>query len=400
MGFFGSRKSSQETMATRKDVENSSGEIVGLDSVRTIVGLDKTADGKFLTPTNSVSEYSEKDWKTLRTEAFLSTHPEWKELYSSQKEWQDLATLEASMESRYGAHIEERNRFLDSLRSTAVEKGELSKEMIETAAQQFGYTSPSLVNEIYDRYDREIRNRALAPEDPSEAYKKYTALERRNRAYLEKIIYAQDVATSLREQKKIEDEQNALNHRITVETNSAIEKKEDAFIEKEKQLKAKLRQSISEIPLLDRMQWRPHFADQLRTLRAEHAEDISDTVQGGKEIREVYAEQTGEALYSAQHDTYLNAQNLSAAQNDFDAVKNIPAPTNEEIKEARIEIEDTISAAINALLLEYKVEGYDELSTKKRIVELEEKIAQLAKNIPYLNAGGEPNRETLQAFLA
>ncbi len=399
MGLFGF-KSSHETQAPANGVENSSGEIVGLDSVRTIVGLDRTYDGTFLTPTNSASEYSEKDWKTLRTEAFLSTHPEWNELYASQKEWQDLATLETAMQSRYGEHIDERNRFLDSLRSTAVEKGELSKEMIEAAATAFGYTSPSLVNEIYDRYEREIRNRRLEPEDPSDAYQKYTALQRRNRAYLEKIIYAQDVARGLRKQKMAEDKQGAFNHKVTTETNILVEKKQDAFADKEKALKVKLRESITQIPLLDRMQWRPHFADQLRTLRADHTEYVSSIARDYEGLRDVGNAKTEVALKNIQSETLSAAQKLGEAQNDFDGVKGIPAPTKEEIKEVHAEIEDAVSTAINALLLEYKVEGYDELSTKKRIVELEEKIAQLAKNIPYLNASGEPNRETLEAFLA
>ena len=400
MGLFGFG-SSRETMAPTRGVENSTKEIVGLDSVRAIQELDYTADGKFLTPANAVSEYSEQEWRTLRTEGFLNTHPEWKEIYLSQKEWQDLAIRETLMERRYGHHIDDRNRFLDSLRFAAVEKRELTKEMIEAIGKQWRYESPSLANEIYDRYEREIRNRgAIPPEDPSEAYQKYTALQRRDRAYIEKIWYAKDVANGLRKQSELEKKQAVVDHAVVIESEDMVEKKNNTLLEKESLLKAKARESIKEIPLLDRMQWRPHFADGLRVLRKDHSEDVASMQADNESVRADAHEQYSKKIADVAFQTLSAEQKLAEAQNSFDALESIPAPTREEINEAHKEGEDAVSAAINALILEYKASNYDEIGTKKRIVELEQKIDQLIENTPYLNAGGEPNRETLEAFLA
>jgi hypothetical protein len=401
MGLFGFT-SSQERVAPTKSAESSvEKNITGLDSVRVIQELDCTADGKFLTPTNAVSEYSEKDWKTLRTEGFLNAHPQWKELYESQKEWQDLAIKETLMQRQYGHHIDDRNRFLDSLRFSAVEKGELSKEMIEKIGKEAGYESPSLASEIYDRYEREIRNRgAIPPEDPSEAYQKYTALERRDRIYIEKLWRAAEIAKGLREQDALEKKQQAKNNQLSVESQAMIEKKTESNLEQEAKLKARLRESISHIPLLDRMQWRPGFAGTLRELRNEHADIIADMHNSTESVRQNMNAQYEEKIADVQSETMSAMQKLAEAQNSFEALKNIPDLTKEEITEAHKEGEDAISSAINALILQYKAPTYDEAGTKKRAIELEEKIAQLAKNIPYLNDSGEPNRETLQKFVS
>ena len=389
-------------MAPTKGVESSvEKKITGLDSVRVIQELDYTADGKFLTPTNAVSEYSEQEWKTLRTEGFLNVHLEWKELYESQKEWQDLAIKETLMQRKYGHHIEDRNRFLDSLRFSAVEKGELAKEMIEKLAKETGYESPSLASEIYDRYEREIRNRgAIPPEDPSEAYQKYTALERRDRAYIEKLLRAAEIAKGLREQDALEKKQQAKNNQLSVESQMMIEKKTERNLEQEAKLKARLRQSISHIPLLDRMQWRPGFAGALRELRNEHASEIAGIQKGTESVREDMNNQYEARITGVQSGTMSAVQKLSEAQNSFEALKNIPDLTKEEITEVHKEGEDAISSAINALILQYKAPAYDEMGTKKRAAELEQKIEQLATTISYLNATGEPNREMLRAFLA
>ena len=401
MGLFGFT-SSPKTMAPTKGVESSvEKNITGLDSVRVIQELDYTADGKFLTPTNTVSEYSEQEWKTLRTEGFLNVHPEWKELYESHKEWQDLAIKETLMQRKYGHHIEDRNRFLDSLRFSAVEKGELTKEMIEKLGKEARYESPSLASEIYDRYEREIRNRgAIPPEDPSEAYQKYTALERRDRVYIEKLWRAAEIAKGLREQDALEKKQQAKNNQLSVESQMMIEKKTESNLEQETKLKARLRESISHIPLLDRMQWRPGFAGALRELRNEHASEIADIQKGTESVREDMNNQYEARITEVQSGTMSAMQKLSEAQNSFEALKNIPDLTKKEITEVHKEGEDAISSAINALILQYKAPAYDEAGTKKRAAELEQKIEQLTQTIPYLNATGEPNRETLQAFLA
>ena len=370
MGIFG-LTSPQETMTPIKGVESSvEKKITGLDSVRVIEELDCTVDGKFLTPTHAVSEYSEQEWKTLRTEGFLNVHPEWKALYESQKEWQNLAIKETLMQRQYGHHIDDRNRFLDSLRFAGVEKRELTKEMIEAIGKQWRYESPSLVNEIYDRYEREIRNRGtIPPENPSEAYQKYTALERRNRAYLENIWHAQDVTNELQKQSDLEEKQAVVDHTVAIESQDMVEQKNTTLLEKESLLKAQVRNSVKKIPFLDHMEWRPHFRDGLRVLRKDHSEDVAFNQDNNESV-------------------HVGADNNTAAL------------SREEMNEVHAEGQEAVSAAINALILEYKAPSYDEAGTKKRIVELEEKIAQLVSTIPYLNTTGEPNKETLQAYLS
>lgn len=399
MGLFGFG-SSNETLVLEKSTENKTEEILGLEAVKPIVGLEVTYDGKFLTPSNAKSTYSEKDWKTLRTEAFLQSHPEWKQIVDAKREWWDLATTETIMLSRYGTDVEGRNRFLDVLRTRAVENHGLTKAMIEEVSASVGYSYPKLTDEIYSRYEQEIKNRNITPTESSDAYTKYTALERRSRDYIGKIVYATDVANTLREQKKYEDMQHTKNHYLNVEIGDTQEKEHASFLEKETALKNRIRESIKEIPLLDRMQWRPGFAGELRALRKEYSDTVEDRERGDESIREDMNRQFTEKKADISRDALSAAQKLGEYQNSVDSVKDIPVPTKQESGQVKQEIVDAVSDAINALILEYKVVGYDEVGTKKRALEIEQKIATLLKSTPYLNASGEPNRETLQEFIS
>jgi HAMP domain-containing protein len=304
------------------------------------------------------------------------------------------------MRIKYGVNIEGRNRALDQVRFEAVEKGYLTGDMLAKLDDEKGYYNPALKEQILARYESEILNKRIVPEHPSEAYIKTQALLKRNRAYLEKQVYAQDIAKSLRQSAAVEQKHEADQFLIKDHIAQVTEKKDAEFAKTKKTLKEKLLGYLSDIPLIQRKDSRPAFAKQLRNIQTTHAEAIQDVHEGNAAVSERRQETHANMQQEILREIESRMWQLSDARADFDAQKSIDVPTDAEKQQARSEEIEAVEQAINALLLSYKVEGYDEGATHRAMAELETKIQKHIATIPYVDEKGEPRAEEIQAFKA
>jgi len=358
-----------------------------------INSFDKIEGGALATPLGEKSTYNEQDWMILRTESFLSEHPDWKKLIETKKQWADLAYRDYLYHVKFGANIDLRNRVLDQIRFEAVERQNLGEQIIDEWFSKFGYSNGILKKEILNEYRNTISGYP-EPENPSEAYTKTETQIKREQFSIDKWFIVKEITKALREIHEIESRHNITKHNINVETEDFLQSKELGFQNKENNIK----QEFMSIPENDRKDWRDFYAKRLKEIRGQ-SKQAKDTLNEDRdEISKNYREQAEKRIHQLMLIVEQKKKDLEEVKEKEKLLGNKEKPTEEEMMAHSNELGEEYARRINKLILSFKVEDFNEFKTRQEIEDLESKINKLYQTIPYLTETGEPNKETLDSF--
>lgn len=358
-----------------------------------LTSFDKVEGGSLATPFGEKSKYNEQDWRILRTDSFLLEHPDWKNLIEVKKQWADLAYKEYLYNVKFGANINLRNRTLDQIRFEAVERDSLGEHIIDEWFSKFGYSNNTLKKEILSEYRNTVSSYP-EPENPSESFIKTESQIKREQLAIEKWFLVKEIAKALREIHEIESQHNMLKHDINVETQDMSQSRELGFQKKENAIK----QEFMNIPENVRREWRDYYAKRLKEIRVEHGQIQEKSNEDLNEINKHYQEKAEEKIHHLILTIEQKKKEIEEIKIKEKLLGNPEKPTEDDRRTHKNELVDESRRRINQLILGFKVENFDELKIREEIRDLENKLNNLHKSIPYLTETGEPNKETLDAF--
>lgn len=353
--------------------------------------FDKNLDG-FITPLGEKSQYDEQDWKTLRTESFLAEHDEWKQLVDSKKEWVSAACKETWFNSNYGHNIDARNRALDQIRFEGIEKKGLTEDMITAQFSKFGYKYDALVKKIISEYNN-IKSSAFVPEKPSESYQKTSAYLERQRLAVDKHWAIRNIKEALLEIKDIESKKHGRSHEADIFLGVVLQKEQDLLQEKESNIK----QHFMDIPEQLRSELRQRYASELKRVREEALEESNIHKKDYDSALDMYSQHSEKRIAELMATVERYKKELEEIKEREAVLAAYEPPTNDDQKAFFAERDEEVERKINKLILTFKVEGFDEFESRRKIKEIEDRVVQLSLSIPYLE-NGEPNRNTLDVF--
>ena len=250
-------------------------------------------------------------------------------------------------------YSQEKARALDQLRFEAVEKKTITPDMVDRAFKSVGFENPELKKEILSEYGK-MGFKESIPKNPSEAYKKREAVSNRFHQYIVKQSIVNEIAKNLRAQKKIEDKANFIQHELNVAEKDTVEYKNDQFKNKDSELKKRLVGFLSQIPFVNRAAYRKELAENIRSGRAVHAEDMQDVSKSYKDQRELWDYEGTKRIKNLSEDEDVNERKLKDTSDKYDALASIPVPTSDELKEVVLERKTAIEEHLNEFITKFK----------------------------------------------
>jgi hypothetical protein len=246
--------------------------------------------------------------------------------------------------------VELHNRVLDQIRFEAIKMGGLTEEMIDQQFALYNYHDSSLKKDLLSAFRHIQYKGESVPEHPSNGFTKASAALKRERAYTEKLIAAQDIAHTLKNIHTNEILENSAEHSMNVEKQDLQSYKEESQQDKEQ----KIKDTYIDIPAQYQSDFRTQAADALRDSRKLFQDEKQTTESDIQKIKD-WQKDTFQEMNQIEYDALERAtDNLSEARSDFDQYKDTQEPTAEEWKSYSKEEQEAWAQKINTLVLSFK----------------------------------------------